>query len=179
MVALAARLSECAATQDMNRDPGNAAAALAKIKVCQPTDPWDLESHKFSAAELDELLFQMDLSPGEDEEYVAGVNVGDPEGRCPNTAGAIEVRIVTQILEEDWLDGEGEQDCYLWHCDRVAGLCQQLHLRVDEASKADPQIRRVRRLGKPLWNPEEAVQSQGRHIWSVLVVEYGSRFDNE
>ena len=109
----------------------------------------------------------------------AAVNVGDPEGRCPNTAGAIEVRIITQILEADWLDGAGEADCYLWHCDRVAGLCTQLMLRVDEASRADPQIKRARRLGKPLWNPEEAVQSQGRHIWSVVVVEYGSRFDNE
>jgi hypothetical protein len=177
--ALAVRISETAAAQDLNRTPGDAAATLARIKICEPTDPWDTDTGKFTREQLDEeLAFQIDLSPAEDAEFTAGVNVGDPEGRCPNMAGSIEARVLTQIRDAEF-EEDGEKNCYLWHMDRVAALCEQLFLRVDEAAKGDPIIKRVRRLDKPLWNPTEKVEAQGRHIWSVLVVEYGSRFGDE
>lgn len=177
MVALADLASTCAAVQDLARAPGDAATAFSKIKVCDPTEPWDQNANKITLAQLvEEIGFQIDISPGDEEEYTASVNVGDPEGECPDVTGAFAMRVIWWVTDEEWQEFGG-QDRYLMFLDRVAGMCEQLHGRADATGLL--YVKRVRRMGKPLWNEEDSLATQGRHLWAEVVVEYGTRFSDD
>lgn len=173
---LAQRLAECESWQELAGATGDAVAALGKVKICQQTEAWDSPGGPISIDQLQFMLAQADIAPAQEEEHEARRAVGDPEGKCPRQRGSIEIRIIRWVLPWELAD-YGEEDLYLWFCDRVAGITSELHLRADATGL--PLLRSVRRQGRPLWNSPDQTEAQGLHLWAELVVSWGSPDEDE
>jgi hypothetical protein len=169
---LADRLAECTAFQELNDFQADATLAREKIKICAETDPWDQTGGLVTKDQLESILLEANVDPGDDESHATRVAVGDPEGRCPEERGLIEITLRRQIRDTELAD-YGADDLYLWFLDRVSAIAKQLHLRADATGQ--PLIGEVRRPERPKWNPEQARTAQGLSLWAILAVTWGDR----